>query len=120
MKKNVKSKKKNVNAESLKNLKPFPKGHTMATGRPRLTEEDKKERSIQKYLETTNAEFVKSLIESGEYMTYLKQALQNTIAAGKIDGFKFLNDYNGNKPTEKVEHSGDQEKPIIITTTAFG
>lgn len=24
------------------------------------------------------------------------------------------------KVTEKVEHSGDQEKPIIITTTAFG
>lgn len=118
-KKNSDSAKKN--SDKIKNLKPFKKGQTgNPNGRPRLTEEDKKERSIQKYLETTNAEFVKSLIESGEYMTYLKQALQNTIAAGKIDGFKFLNDYNGNKPTEKVEHSGDQEKPIIITTNAFG
>ncbi|MBK8396137.1 MAG: hypothetical protein IPL26_12985 [Leptospiraceae bacterium] len=75
----------------------------MATGRPKLTDEEKKERSVQKYLETANSEFVKDLIESGEYKKYLKQAVLNTVAAGKMDGFKYLNDYNNNKPKEVHE-----------------
>lgn len=112
MKKNVNSKKKNVNSRSLKNLKPFEKGHKNATGRPKLTEEEKKERSIQKYLESANSNLVKSLIESGEYESLLKQALLNTIEAGKIDGFKFLNDYNGNKPKDTVEHTGNVEVDV--------
>ena len=35
-------KEKNVNSRSLKNLKPFEKGHKNATGRPKLTGRRKK------------------------------------------------------------------------------
>jgi hypothetical protein len=109
MKKTVNSKKKTVNSKSLKNLKPFEKGNTISKlgGRPQLTDEEKEERSVLKYLETANSNFVKSLIKSGKYEEYLQQALINTIAAGKVDGLKFLNDYNGNKPKEQTEHSGE-------------
>lgn len=97
------------------NLTPFRKGDPnipISPGRPKLTEEEKQERSIQKYLETANSKYVKGLIESGEYETKLALALDNTIALGKMEGFKFLNDYNGNKPTEKTEHSGQIEVDV--------
>lgn len=85
-------------------------------GRPKLTEEEKKERSIQKYLETANAQLVQDLIESGEYRDLLLTAVRNTVAEGKIDGFKFLNDYNGNKPLNKSEVNGNLNTTTIELT----
>lgn len=94
-----------------KRFKPGQTGNP--NGRPKLTEEERKERSIQKYLETANAELVQELIESGEYKELLLLAIRNTVAEAKVDGFKFLNDYNGNKPLNKSEVSGN------INTTAI-
>ena len=98
-----------------KRFKPGQSGNPK--GKPKIPEEEK---SIIEYLQTANAQVVKDLIKSKEYPKLLRAGLKRAIKMGKFEGFKFLNDYNGNKPTEKVEHSGDQDKPIIITTKNFG
>uniref|UniRef100_UPI002B1E3FE2 hypothetical protein n=1 Tax=Enterobacter agglomerans TaxID=549 RepID=UPI002B1E3FE2 len=62
---------------------------------------------VQKYLETANSDYVKEIVKNGKYKDYLEQAILNTILAGKVDGLKFLNDYNGNKPKENLDVKSD-------------
>jgi len=119
----VKTGKKKNNSGNPNPLPPpketqFKKGQSgNPKGKPKLTEDEKTERAIQKYLETANSNYVKRLIEKGEYEEYLDRAINATIAMGKMDGIKFMNDYNGNKPSEKVVHEGNDEKPINVKLT---
>lgn len=92
--------KKNVNPKSLKNLKPFPKGNRASTGRPKLSNETKQAREL---LKNMNESIALELIESGEYMQLVKEAIRANSISGKFDGIKFVNDYTGNKPPEQVQ-----------------
>ena len=106
-----------MNPKSLKNLKPFPKGNKASTGRPKIPLEEKQARQIIKEM---NEDLVKELILTGRYKALLTEAIEKSCQLGKVDGLKFINDYVGNKPMERMEHSGNDDKPIVITTNLFG
>ena len=89
-----------MNPRSLKNLKPFTKGNKASPGRTPIPESVKQ---FNKNLKDMNASVALDLIESGEYEKLLKETLRNNAKTGRLDGIKFINDYNGNKPGEKIE-----------------
>ena len=116
MTKTVNKSKKAVNQKSIKNLKPFPKGQSgNPNGRAPIPLEEKQARQ---FIKEMNESLARDLITSGKYKELLKQAIEASCRAGRMDGLKFLNDYNGNKPSDKIEVNTDQ--PIVITTRAFG
>lgn len=118
MKKTVNKSKKAVNQKSIKNLKPFSKGQSgNPSGRKPIPLEEKQARQ---FIKDMNAELAHDLIASGKYKALLIQAIETSCQMGKMDGIKFLNDYNGNKPKEQMEHTGNDDKPIVITTNLFG
>lgn len=118
MTKTVNKHRKAVNQKSIKNLKPFPKGQSgNPSGRTPLAPEEKQARQ---FIKDMNEELVKELILTGRYKALLTEAIEKSCQLGKVDGLKFINDYVGNKPMERIEHTGDSEKPIVITTTMYG
>lgn len=100
------------------NLKPFKPGQSgNPSGRKPIPLEEKQARQIIKDM---NESLVKELILTGRYKALLTEAIEKSCQLGKVDGLKFINDYVGNKPMERIEHTGDSEKPIVITTTMYG
>lgn len=61
------------------------------------------EKQARQFIKDMNAELAHDLIASGKYKALLIQAIETSCQMGKMDGIKFLNDYNGNKPKEFVE-----------------
>jgi hypothetical protein len=118
MTKTVNKSKKAVNQKSIKNLKPFSKGQSgNPSGRKPIPADEKLARQIIKDM---NEELVKDLISTGRYKALLTEAIEKSCQLGKVDGLKFINDYVGNKPMERMEHTGNDDKPIVITTTMYG
>lgn len=101
---------KKMNPKSLKNLKPFPKGNKASTGRPRIPLEEKQARQL---LKDINSDLTKELIANGKYKKLMMLAIESSCKSGRFDAFKFLNDYNGNKPIDEVETNVQFVAPIV-------
>lgn len=83
------------------NLRPFKPGQSgNPSGRKPIPLEEKQARQ---FIKDTNEELARDLITSGKYKAFLEIAIEASCRAGKMDGLKFLNDYNGNKPKESIE-----------------
>lgn len=89
--------------------KRFKKGQSgNPKGKPPMPLEVRRAREL---IKDANEKIVNELIATGEYQDLVMLGIRNTIAEGKVDGLKFLNDYIGNKPTDKVESNSN------VTTT---
>jgi hypothetical protein len=100
------------------NLRPFKPGQSgNPSGRKPIPLEEKQARQ---FIKDMNEDLVKDLISTGRYKALLTEAIEKSCQLGKVDGLKFINDYVGNKPMERMEHTGNDDKPIVITTTMYG
>ena len=112
MTKTVNKHRKSVNQKSIKNLKPFPKGKSgNPSGRAPIPPDEKLARQIIKDM---NSDLIIELIQTGQYKKLLKQAIEASCRAGRMEGLKFLNDYNGNNPREVFTNEGEPITEIVV------
>lgn len=108
---------------NIENLKPFEKGHKKVGGRKKDSVNWSTVYNKLLSLEAPEqllAEIRKINPKAKKNYELLAVSTFNRALKGNPKAIDTIHHYAGGKPIDKIEVSGDKDKPIVITTTAFG